>query len=65
MNANIKKMYIVYKMNYDLKGHIRSNKAFYVFLFSSNKFCAHFSAQFQLKGRGAVPYLLFGCGDAN
>ena len=28
MNANIKK--------YDLKGHIRSNKAFYVNLFSSN-----------------------------
>ena len=23
-------------MKYDLKGHIRSNKAFYVFLFSSN-----------------------------
>ena len=25
-------------MKYDLKGHIRSNKAFYVYLFSSNNY---------------------------
>ena len=25
-------------MKYDLKGHIRSNKTFYVYLFSSNNF---------------------------
>ena len=25
-----------YKLNYDIKGHIRSNKAFYVYLYSSN-----------------------------
>ena len=36
MNANIMKTHIFYKMKYDLKGHIRSNKAFYVYLFSSN-----------------------------
>ena len=36
MNANIMKTQVYHKMKYDLKGHIRSNKAFYVFLFSSN-----------------------------
>ena len=36
MNANIKKTHIFYKIKNDLKGHIRSNKAFYVYLFSSN-----------------------------
>ena len=37
MNANIKKTHILYWIKYDLKVHIRSNKAFYVYLFSSNK----------------------------
>ena len=32
MNANIKKTHIFYEMKYDLKGHKRSNKAFYVYL---------------------------------
>ena len=36
MNANIKKAHILYQIKYDLKGHIRSNKAFFVYLFSSN-----------------------------
>ena len=35
MNANIKKTHILYQMTYDCKGHIRSNKAFYVHLLSS------------------------------
>ena len=34
MNADNKKTHILYKMKYDLKAHIRSNKVFY--LFSSN-----------------------------
>ena len=38
MNAKIKKTHISYKMKYDLKGHIRSNKAFYAYLFSSNNY---------------------------
>jgi hypothetical protein len=36
INANIKMTHIFYQMKYDLKGLIRSNKAFYVYLFSSN-----------------------------
>ena len=36
MNANIKKTHILNKMKYDHKAHIRSNKAFYFYLFSSN-----------------------------
>ena len=36
MTANIRKTHILYKIKYDLKGHIRSKKAFYVYLFSSN-----------------------------
>jgi hypothetical protein len=36
MNANIKKTHILCKMKYDLKGHISTNKTFYVYLFSSN-----------------------------
>ena len=78
MNADIKKTHILYKMKYDLKGHIRSNKAFYVYLFSSNNssvkptlplmlphiVCALLSP-IPTKREGAVPYLLFGCGDTN
>ena len=65
-------------MKYDLKGYIRSNKAFYVYLFSSNNssvkptlplmlphiVCALLSP-IPTKREGAVPYLLFGCGDTN
>ena len=36
INANIKMTHIFYQMKYDLKGLIRSNKAFYVYSFSSN-----------------------------
>ena len=65
-------------MKYDLKGHIKSNKAFFVYLFSSNNssvrptfalmlpqiVCALVSP-IPTKREGSVPYLLFGCGDAN
>ena len=78
MNANIIKTQIFQKIKYDLKGHIRSNKAFYVNLFSSNNYsvkptlslmlppivCALLSP-IPLIGRGTVSYLLFGFGDAN
>ena len=38
MNANIVKTHILYYIKYDLKGHIKPNKAFqfYVYLYSSN-----------------------------
>ena len=62
-------------MKYDLKAQ-RSNKAFYVYLFSSYDsgvkptlplilpqiVCA-LLIPISTKGRGAVPYLLFGCGS--
>ena len=66
-------------MKYDLKGNIRSNKAFHIYLFSSNnsslkptlplmlpqiQLCARVSARFTLNGRKAVPYLLFECGES-
>ena len=38
MNAYIKETHIFYQMKYDLKGHIRSNEAFYVYSFSSPMF---------------------------
>ena len=31
-------MHILYKIKYDFKGHIRSNKAFYVYLLSLNNY---------------------------
>ena len=36
MNDKIIKTPILYNMMFDLKGHIRSNKALYIYLFSSN-----------------------------
>ena len=67
MNDNKIKTLFFHNMIFDLKGHIMSNKALYVYLFSSNKRKANpspyaspklhvrFSARFPLKGRGTVP----------
>ena len=78
MNANIMKTQIFLKMEYDLKGHIRSNKAFHVNLFSSNNSSVKSTlplilppivctllCPIPLIGRGTVPYLLFGFGKVN
>ena len=57
-------------MKYDLKVHIRSNKAFYVYLKPTLPLmllqivCALLSL-IPTKREGAVPFMHFGCGDAN
>ena len=38
MNDHIIKTLFFHNMMFDLKGHIRSNKAIYVYLFSSNNY---------------------------
>ena len=48
MNDNIMKILFFHNMIFDLKGHMRSNKALYVYLFN-------FSARIPLKGIGTVP----------
>ena len=61
-------------MKYDIKGHIMSNKAFYVYLFSSNNSSVKPTLPLMLpqivcalvspiltKKEGVVPYMLFGC----
>ena len=61
-------------MKYDLKGHIRSNKAFYIYLFSLNNYSIKptlpqivfaLLSPIPTKREGTVPYLLFVCGDEN
>ena len=40
MKANIMKTQIFHKINYDLKGHMRSNKAFmFIFLVIKDQIC--------------------------